>query len=323
MGSWPADVGVGVDRFSRVGGHSHPQRCRYEGIESRCGTLEVAENRAAPDGRRLRLSVTVIPAVTPTNSPPLFVLHGGPGAPASDLIQPVLALSGIRQRRDLVFINQRGTAGANRLTCAHRADRLTVVLNATRCLADLAARADLRFYRTTDFIADLEEARRALGYQRVDLLATSYGTRAAAVYAKLNPESLRSIVMLGPDPPTHALLESAEANMQQAIDKLGSECRTDARCRGAYPQFVEQYAALQPSLSRMEQQAIVLMMFSPTSARRLPWLVSRMANGDRSPLQQITAVLSGYDRLISLGVLLTFSAMKRCRSTDGPHRLPR
>jgi pimeloyl-ACP methyl ester carboxylesterase len=202
--------------------------CRNEGIATRCGAIEVPEDRAHPAGRHLRLFITVVPAAATATQPPLFVLHGGPGAPASDLIAAVMDLPDIRRRRELVFVNQRGTAGANPLRCPRPLRSLYQALDIKQCLANLSARADLRFYGTADFIEDLEAVRAALGYPQIDLLATSYGTRAAALYAKRYPAALHAIVMHGPDPPTHALLDSADANAQRAIDKVFAECRGEA-----------------------------------------------------------------------------------------------
>ena len=48
---------------------------------ARCGSLEVAENPADPDGRKISLNIAVAPATSNTTEPdPVFFFAGGPGA---------------------------------------------------------------------------------------------------------------------------------------------------------------------------------------------------------------------------------------------------
>jgi len=49
-------------------------------VAAQCGTLEVPENRARPDGRKVALAIAVLPANTLNpRADPLFILAGGPG----------------------------------------------------------------------------------------------------------------------------------------------------------------------------------------------------------------------------------------------------
>src|SRR5256885_2848458 len=62
--------------------------CRLHGVseEVKCGTLQVPENRAAPDGRKIGLRVAVGPALSGKHKPdPVFILAGGPGPAAAEL----------------------------------------------------------------------------------------------------------------------------------------------------------------------------------------------------------------------------------------------
>ena len=62
----------------------------------------------------------MIPAVSDSPEPdPLFFLAGGPGQAATELAGPMLPLlADVRRTRDLVFVDQRGTGGSGRMTCA-------------------------------------------------------------------------------------------------------------------------------------------------------------------------------------------------------------
>ena len=94
----------------------------------------------------------------------------------------------MRSRRDLVFVDQRGTGGSNALTCPFYGPPQDVqsyfgpflpVEKVRECRDRLARTADLSQYTTSSSVEDLEEVRVALGYQQVNLIGGSYGTRLA------------------------------------------------------------------------------------------------------------------------------------------------
>ena len=88
-------------------------------LAAQCGTLEVPENRAKPDGRKITLSIAVLPANTlHPRADPLFILAGGPGQAASFLGPFAAALTGVRKDRDIVLVDQRGTGRSSPLVCA-------------------------------------------------------------------------------------------------------------------------------------------------------------------------------------------------------------
>src|SRR5262249_31236392 len=88
-------------------------------LAAQCGTLEVPENRAKPDSRKISLAIAVLPANTLNpRADPLFILAGGPGQAASFLGPFAALLTGVRKDRDIVLIDQRGTGRSSPLTCA-------------------------------------------------------------------------------------------------------------------------------------------------------------------------------------------------------------
>src|SRR6476620_1182091 len=95
------------------------QPCDVTGIKEKvkCGTLEVFENRATKTGRKINLKIVVAPATGPNRkADPLFYIPGGPGASATEDAPGVVTLMAkIREQRDLVFVDQRGTGGSHNL----------------------------------------------------------------------------------------------------------------------------------------------------------------------------------------------------------------
>ena len=60
-----AGIGFGLHRAFSSGQAQYswpPEPCVVQGIDARCGTFMVPENRAEPNGRRIGLHVVVVPA---------------------------------------------------------------------------------------------------------------------------------------------------------------------------------------------------------------------------------------------------------------------
>ncbi|MEZ5421278.1 MAG: alpha/beta fold hydrolase, partial [Vicinamibacterales bacterium] len=208
-----------------------------------CGVLEVFENRASGAGRRIALKIVVAPALRRDAAPdPLFILEGGPGAGAATLAGSRLGMfRRFRVDRDLVFVDQRGTGDSNRLGCDPTGDELDeVTTDDERSLARIRAclatlDADPRLYTTPIAMDDLDDVRRFLGYQRINLWGGSYGTRAALVYLRQHEAEVRSVVLDGVAPQDMRLPLHTARDAQRALDRLFADCAADAACAAAFP----------------------------------------------------------------------------------------
>jgi len=84
-----------------------------------CGSYRVWENRDAKRGRQIDLSIIVLDALSiPRKPDPLFLLAGGPGdAPSFNASFFSRVFANVRQTRDLVLVDLRGSGKSNALTC--------------------------------------------------------------------------------------------------------------------------------------------------------------------------------------------------------------
>jgi len=175
------------------------QACRLKGIERavQCGQVEMPENPDTPTGRRLTIHFAVVPALAKNKAPdPLFVFAGGPGQAAMQVagpLQPVLAQ--INARRDIVYVDQRGTGRSNALECdrprrtlplAESVDPARAIVELASCVARLPA--DPAQYATWIAVRDIDAVRQALGAAQINLWGGSYGTRAALEYLRQFPQ---------------------------------------------------------------------------------------------------------------------------------------
>src|SRR5262249_34211572 len=254
------DLG-GCTKHQVPGGLSKLKPCRLEGIgeELFCGKLTVFENRETHTGRTIDLNIVVLPAFDQkTKAEPLFDLAGGPGASSADGAG-VYAGPGkdYRRRHDVVCVDQRGTGKSNRLaiprekTPSYYLSEMYPIDYVREMRHALEQRADLTKYTTSIAMDDLDDVRAWLGYDKISLFGTSYGTRAALVYMRQHPEHVRSAILLGAAPTDLKMpLHHAEA-AARAMDLLLGECKQEARCNAAFPQIREEWNSV---LAHLEKQ---------------------------------------------------------------------
>jgi pimeloyl-ACP methyl ester carboxylesterase len=242
--------------------------CRVAGLRNsvKCGVLQRALDPARPDGPKIDIRYVVVPAMARRKLPdPVFLLAGGPGQSAIDVAPQVMPLFGrLNNRRDIVFVDQRGTGLSAPLTCAEtrreslaeQADTGAQIERLMQCKAELLTRpyirapADLGFFTTTLAMQDLEAVRAQLGPAQIDLVGVSYGTRAALEYMRQFPSAVRRAVLDSVAPPDMVLPASFSTDGQAAFDALGAACEREPECAAAYPALRRDWAALLAGLPR-------------------------------------------------------------------------
>src|SRR5579864_96405 len=290
--------------------------CNVPGVSgpARCGTFEVWEDRTAKSGRKIRLHLIVLSALSTPAADPVFVFQGGPGGAATD--QVVAAgrgyLQSAREHHDIVFVDQRGTGKSNPLNCDIGDDpadlqsffgELMPAEKVRACRQKLEATADLRMYTTPIAMDDLDDVRAALGYNKINLAGASYGTIAAQVYMRQHPEHVRAAVLVGVASPgiKQPLLFAPAA--QHALDLLFEDCAADSACRTSYPNLKEEFHQvlarfdkgplevefIHPSTRQKQKIQLVrgnfverirLLLYSTTSARFVPLIIHRLYEND-------------------------------------------
>ncbi len=209
-------------------------------LDAQCATLQVPEDRANPQGRRIALNIAwLAPGKDGNLKPdPVFFLAGGPGQSAVDTY-PALdpAFAKVRDQRNVILVDQRGTGASNLLACADTGNSDTTAAamgaHAAACARTLSEKADLRHYTTTDAVADLEDVRKAIGAAQINLVGVSYGTRVAQQYAMRHPQQTRSIVLDSVVPNSQQLGNIFARNLDDALAKQFAQCTNTPSCKDA------------------------------------------------------------------------------------------
>ncbi len=288
--------------------------CHVNGISTmvRCGVLQVPENYAEPAGRMLDLKVVIVPAVEQPGQPdPVFALAGGPGQSA---VQSAAlfsqSLRKANKSRDLVLMDQRGTGELSPLQCDMDLEVImassmdNTYAEVAQCLASLDA--DLGAYSTTAHIRDLEKLRVALGVDQVNLYGGSYGTRAALVYLREAPQSVRSAILDGVAPLQMRIGTEFGVDGQQALDGVFTRCEQSESCNREFPNIRQRFSQLLESLDQSGQtvsfpdpatgeertetinrNALALgmrgLLYSPRTQRLIPMLIAEGEQGNWQP----------------------------------------
>ena len=314
---------------------------------ARCGSLDVPENPADPQGRQISLHIAVAPATGNTAEPdPVFFFAGGPGQAATEtwvMIRPVLRQ--IRKSRDIVLVDQRGTGQSNKLDCESDADEdlnqeidLDLIRSETeKCLASLEG--DPRFYTTAIAMQDYDRVREAMGYGKINIMGVSYGTRAAQVYLRQFPETVRTVTLDSVIPMQLALGQEHAPMLDQSVRSVFKDCASDETCNALFPRHAEELNALFVQLRAEPLQititnpvsgeaqamrltadtlavAIRFLSYSSETQALIPLLVhDALTSGDLSRLaSQAILVMSGLNEMLSRGMELSVLC-----SEDFPH----
>lgn len=231
--------------------------------ESLCSTYSVPENYDDPDGRHIELKVMVIPSLSDLTEPdPLFLLAGGPGQAATDLVQVAQVFSRTRTERDIVLVDQRGTGELSPFDCQIDEEEsealqeqdpdfdalMLIQLDVLReCLQSMDASP--QYYTTDIAMRDLDAIRDYLGYSQLNLWGASYGSRAALAYLQAYPANTRAVVIDAIAPTAITLPLYNERDASASLQALFDDCAADTQCASAYPELQAHYLELLDKLS--------------------------------------------------------------------------
>jgi pimeloyl-ACP methyl ester carboxylesterase len=233
---------------------------QVEGKTIKCGYLAVPQDRSDPKSPLIRLAVATFrnPAAR-VEKDPVIVYLGGSGVSGlemldmmfADLTAPVFAAN-----RDLVICDQRGSGLSEpALDCPDVLDLNGDLLDMTvkgkkvsdkeaadlglqaisACAKTLGTQTDLSDFHANAGAADVEDLRKTLGYDKVNLWGIGYGTRLVLEMLRDYPAGVRSAVLDSAVPPEVDPIKEGPANLARSLDLLFKACAADKACNAAYP----------------------------------------------------------------------------------------
>ncbi|MDR0587847.1 MAG: alpha/beta hydrolase [Burkholderiales bacterium] len=227
-----------------------PCRMTTLATEVSCATLNVPKKRGAestPDtlkNNTISLRVIRLPANAPVAEPdPFFVIPGGPGQSAEAIAPLMVAMTEIRKKRDIIMIDPRGTGASAPISCPslandHASNRslniLETAARVTHCLEELRAdHIDPLDYGTLSSVEDIEDTRRALNVEKINIWAGSYGTRVALEYLRRYAQNTRTLTLDSVVSPSSTILLDGWQSRATQLRFWLEACEADPTCNKA------------------------------------------------------------------------------------------
>lgn len=199
--------------------------------KTHCGYLVVPENRHNPHGRVIKLPFIYVESNNPAKKPdPVLYTGGGPGVSS---LHPVTSIGrrSLLRDRDYIAFEQRGThfalpnlecEGAGQAVQQAYVDHRPIddaVLEAVRqCRKKLVRQGiDLSAYNTDESAADIEDLRRLLKIDSLNLMGISYSGGLMMAVLQKYPQHIRSLVLDSPLPEFVNIDEQELANFNEAL----------------------------------------------------------------------------------------------------------
>jgi pimeloyl-ACP methyl ester carboxylesterase len=310
-------------------------------LPAHCGTVPVYEDRTAGTGRVIRLKVIEVDAMHRSRRA-IFWNPGGPGGDdASDV--PYIAdgdfereLMTLRDRYDLVFVDNRGTGESHQIQCElfppnhpeYEYARLFPETPLRACRAARARDTDLNMY-TTDIAADdLDDVREALHYRKIVLDGGSYGTTFFLDYLRRHPARVESVVLQGVAPPGMLIPLEDAGGAQKAIDDLLADCLADRACHERSPHVAGHFSALvrrfdagpvtlelrNPVTKREQTVSFTKQVFADRlrqalyaneSAAYVPYIIEQAYQHQYGPLERLVDVSTAFGQGLAIGLNLS------------------
>jgi pimeloyl-ACP methyl ester carboxylesterase len=179
-----------------------PQWPKDGGTKAECTMVEVPMDHAKPDGRKLDIAVSRLPATDQAHRKGVIVLNpGGPGGRGTDMPQMMAGsrLGALNKEFDLVGFDPRGVGFSGSVSCsavfsvpglnqpATKADFQSYTDRRGQAFANCAA-ADLEFFHnlsTTSIAQDVDDIRQALGERKISFYGISWGSGLGAAYRSM------------------------------------------------------------------------------------------------------------------------------------------
>ncbi len=274
-------------------------------LDAELGRLIVPEKRSNPQSALIELAFLRLKSTARKPGPPLIFLAGGPGVSGTDGLRwEVLApwFASLRQVGDVIALDQRGTGIAlPHLDCLETWDlsldqpgiRAEVLQQgkeqSRKCAAFWHDRGvDLSGYTTQESADDINDLRKALGVERINLYGASYGSHLALATIKRHGAHISRAVIAMVEGLDHTI--KLPSNIQRHLEHLNELVRADANLHANITDLLE---LIDTVLHRLEQSPVHVTVNDPQNGQMVNVALSKF------DLQLLTASGIGSRRFIS------------------------
>jgi pimeloyl-ACP methyl ester carboxylesterase len=220
--------------------------------------LVVPENRARPQGQKIKIPFLFVRRLEQDATRGICLYTtGGPGYSTIANLDSIGYRSGLLKYGGTILFDQRGTRLAQpcldcpavgeavRRSYLTGLDKDSLTLAAVRqCRRKFIAQGiDLAAYNTLESAEDINDLRRVLHLDSLNLLGISYSGGLMLTVARLHPETVRSLALNSPLPGYVRYEEDGLLNINEALEQVFANCEADAAAPVAYKQLRRRFQA--------------------------------------------------------------------------------
>ncbi|HKO45584.1 MAG TPA: alpha/beta fold hydrolase [Pyrinomonadaceae bacterium] len=239
----------------------------YEGER---GHLMVRENRSNANSNLIELVFVRLKSSSDKPGYPTVYLDGGPGSSATSIAgvpDYMRAFQKLREVGDVILLDQRGV-GRSKPNLTYRtpeslptdvfADR-EVALRAFKERAKLAADhfrsqgVDILAYNSVESAHDVDDLRKALGAEKVNLVGFSYGTHLGLACIRYHGKNINRAVLIGTEGPDHT--DKLPSTSHNSIKRLSDIVAKDSVIGAKMPDLA---GTLKRILDRLDKEPVTV-----------------------------------------------------------------
>ncbi len=244
----------------------------FEGqnVAAELGRLVVRENRSNPKTNLIELAFVRLKSTAEKPGFPVVYLDGGPGSWAINIARApeyMRAFMKLREVGDVILLDQRGVGRSkpnlSRLSSealpldvfadndvALRAfrERTVAAVNYFRSLG-----VDIQAYNTIESANDVEDVRKALGAEKLNLVGFSYGTHLGLACIRYHGPNLNRVILIGTEGPDHT--NKLPSTSDTSLKRLAKLAAAAAELEGKVPDLV---GMLREVLTRLEKEPVTV-----------------------------------------------------------------
>lgn len=283
-------------------------------IQIECGTVQVPENHAEPDGASITLALAILRSPAKDKyAEPLLYIEGGPAPVVWRAPLKALEFAHFLTNRDVMVFDGRGMGLSQpRISCIPYDTPESIFQGdlfvpgftekVQQCRAELAAK-NIRpeHFTSEQYAADVAWLTQYLGYEQLDIYSASYGTLPAFILLRDFPQAqVRSVILDSPLPPSENQYEQAPYIFERLFTEFVATCQADFVCSTAYPHLRDTYIA---TYNQLKAEPIIL---SLENGRTLMYTARMFANSvyghlANQPSTGTLAELPGFIKEVAAG----------------------
>jgi pimeloyl-ACP methyl ester carboxylesterase len=270
-----------VDQLKDGDFRFEPFTIPFEGqnVEAELGRLAVRENRSNPKSKLIRLAFVRLKSTAEKPGFPVVYLDGGPGSSAINIARVpdyMRAFMKLRETGDVILLDQRGIGRSRPNLSRLSSENLPLdsfadtdsLLRAFRARVVDAANhfrnegVDVQAYNTIESAHDVDDLRKALGVEKLNLVGFSYGTHLGLACIRYHGPNLNRVVLIGTEGPDHTnKLPSTSDTSLKRLARLAAAA-PELECK-----IPDLAVMLSEVLARFEKQPVTVQIMDQRSKK--------------------------------------------------------